>query len=157
MAGRTYPSESLYGPGWKQVSDAEWATLEDDDEYEDVEEEVSMRTLCTPKKGVLLMRDVLCLALRDHGSGDIRLADSINASDRVSAGGEYELRISSKSKDLIGNTVGPTGIRYAKTLAEDRESRLSWYARSADRQRDPFPHAKRSVRNQHRPRSDVHA
>lgn len=70
----------------------------------------------------------LCLAVCDDGFGDVRLADSIDASDRVSAGGEYELRISSKSKDLTGNTVGPTGIGYAKTLAEDWESRLSWYA-----------------------------
>lgn len=92
MAGRTYPSESLYGPGWTQVSDAEWAALENDDEYEDVEEEVSVRMLCTPNKGILLIRDVLCLALRDHGSGDVRIADSIDASDRVSASGEHEPR-----------------------------------------------------------------
>jgi hypothetical protein len=89
MAGNTYPSESLYGPGWKQVSDAEWAALENDDEYEDVEEEVSVRMLCEPKKGILLMRGVLCLALCDHGSRDVRLADSIDASDRVSASGEH--------------------------------------------------------------------
>jgi hypothetical protein len=80
MAGNTYPSESLYGPGWKQVSDAEWAALENDDEYEDVEEEVSVRMLCEPKKGILLC---------DHGSRDVRLADSIDASDRVSASGEH--------------------------------------------------------------------
>lgn len=33
-------SESLLGPGWKQVSNEEWTALADDDEYEDVEEEV---------------------------------------------------------------------------------------------------------------------
>ena len=34
-------SQSLLGPGWKQVSDTEWAALANDDEYEDIEEEVS--------------------------------------------------------------------------------------------------------------------
>jgi protein associated with RNAse G/E len=33
-------SDSLLGPGWKQVTNEEWAAI-DDDEYEEEEEEVS--------------------------------------------------------------------------------------------------------------------
>lgn len=52
-------SESLLGPGWKQVSNEEWTALADDDEYEDVEEEVrparSRRDLrCNPLTAVAL-------------------------------------------------------------------------------------------------------
>jgi hypothetical protein len=105
MAGHTYPSDSLCGPGWKQVSDAEWAALEDDDEYEDVEEEVSTRVVYELVSVGKTRHAVMLSALCDDGSRDVRLADGVDASYRVSAGGEHEPRTSFRPKKLTESAL----------------------------------------------------